>query len=91
LKRKIFKLEGTLVDQQRLIFAGKELEDGRTLFECNVCPESTVHLVLRLREGMFHPTSARQDFLKLEGKFPQDFSFNILFPDGDTQAVSISK
>ena len=52
IKNKIMEKEGVPVDQQRLIFGGKQLDSDKTLADYDVQEDSTFHMVLRLRGGL---------------------------------------
>ena len=61
LKLQIKKTEMYEPDQQRIVYSGKQLSDDNQLKDYSISADATVHLIIRLRGGMFHETSSRQD------------------------------
>ena len=62
IKKQIQQNQGMSADEQRLIFAGEQLEDHKTFFDYKISCDSTLHLCLRLCGGMHHISSGRTDY-----------------------------
>lgn len=68
IKQQIYEQDGLMLDQQRLVFNGKRLEDNTFIYEYGLYANARIHLILRLRGGMFHASSSRNDYMKLTYK-----------------------
>lgn len=65
VKMMIYEAEGITVNELRLIWAGKQLENHFTVADYNMQRESTMHIVLNLRGGMYNETSGRNGYKPL--------------------------
>ena len=73
LKKELYKLEEIFLEDQRYIFNGKQLENDFTINHYEISDGDTINLVLRLRGGMFHISSARKDYANISNNYIQKF------------------
>ena len=78
LKKKIYLAEDISIESQRIVYAGKQLEDKYTLSHYNITNECVVHIIIRLRGGMFHHSSSRADWVSLNYQNKMDRGLSML-------------
>jgi hypothetical protein len=78
IKNQISIVLNVPIQQQRLIFGGRQLEDIRFVYDYGITPGSVLHLVYRLRGGMFHETSGRFDFLSSSWRIPYHLTEDVI-------------
>ena len=78
IKKEIYKQDEIPLDQQRLGFKGTTLDDDKYVYEYGMDETSRVHLILRLRGGMFHESSSRMDYISIENKFVLDKGLSMI-------------
>jgi len=83
LKQDIYKKTDIMVDDQQLVYNKKSVVDTNTIQSYNIKSGDRIHLVCRLRGGMFHSTSSRADFVSL--------NFTMKFQKGSKMIYGLRK